>query len=100
MDIAHFVQVVVIPLLGLVLVVFNLYLNSKFKAMEENIREHSKRLGKVETKQDTMKDNYIDRFDELKEILHKMDLKLVVMSGDVKEQTKYCLNVQHLKTQQ
>ena len=100
MDIAHFVQVVVIPLLGLVLVVFNLYLNSKFKAMEENIREHSKRLGKVETKQDTMKDNYIDRFDELKEILHKIDLKLVVMSGDVKEQTKYCLNVQHLKTQQ
>jgi len=100
MDIAHFVQVVVIPLLGLVLVVFNLYLNSKFKAMEENIREHSKRLGKVEDKQDTMKDNYIDRFDELKEILHKIDLKLVVVSGDIKEQTKYCLNVQHLKTQQ
>ena len=99
MDIAHFIQVVAIPLLGLVLIVFNLYLNSKFKAMEGNIIEHSKRLGKVETKQDAMKDNYIDRFDELKEILHKIDVKLVIVSADVKEQTKYCLNVQHLKSQ-
>ena len=99
MDIVHFIQVVAIPLLGLVLIVFNLYLNSKFKAMEENIKEHNNRLGKVETKQDAMKDNYIDRFDELKEILHKIDVKLVIVSGDIKEQTKYCLNVQHLKTQ-
>ena len=56
-----------------------------------------RRLTKLEENQNSMRDNYIDRFDELKDLLHNIDKKVGIVSQKVTDQKDFCEKVQRAK---
>lgn len=96
MEIWHWLSIVS-SLSTLVLIIFNMYMKSQFENLKDRIKVNSdsidrkrKKVDEIEKEIDEVKDNYIYRFDELKELLSEVKIKLVRIEDKVQTQSDFC----------
>ena len=103
---------IVTPLLTLAIGVFHLYLNGKFSSLKEKIidqdalvkdvaKKHFEELALSAKETAEIRNNYIGRFEDIKENVHKVKdeilLKINDMDKKVDKQAVYCAFVQEQK---